>query len=129
MLHVRPEQMKVLNEHMLRKFEDRMVAHLNQFFAEQCKKLGEDGTRKAIRDAMERAAGYEIVSERDVCIYIDIMFEFGRDFDKDPKLPWANKILNDKALKGEQTEKVDRLYDAAMKNLKQAKGIKVESET
>ena len=128
MLRIRPEQMKVLDDDMLRKFEDKMVVHLNKFFHERCAKLGKDGTREAILYAIERAASYEIVSERDVCIYIDIMFEFGRDFDKDPKLPWAGKILNDKVLTGKPAEKVNRLYDTATENIQHARGIELVGE-
>ena len=128
MLHIRPEQMKVLDDHMVRKFEDLMVAHLNKYFPEHCKKLGEDGTRKSVRQAIERAGSYGIVFERDVCVYTDVMFEFGRNFDKNPRLPWASKILNDEVLEGLPTDKVGQLYDAAVENLEQARGIEPETE-
>jgi hypothetical protein len=128
MLHIRPEQMKVLDDHMVRKFEDLMVTHLNKYFPEHCKNLGEDGTRKSVRQAIKHAGSYGIVSERDICVYIDVMFEFGRNFDKNPRLPWASKILNDEVLEGLPTDKVGQLYDAAVENLEQARGIEPETE-
>jgi hypothetical protein len=128
MLQIRPEQMQSLSTYTICKFEDRMVLHLNKYFPEQCKKLGEDGTRKAVRYGLQRAAGYEITSERDVCIYIDVMFEFGRNFDLDPRLPWASEILNDEGLAGEPSEKVNELYDTAMENIKRASGIELDTE-
>ena len=105
-----------------------MVEHLRKFFSDECELLGEDGTRQTIHYAIERAGEYGIVSERDVCIYTDVMFAFGRDFDKDPKLPWAAQILNDESLKDSPSEKVDKLYEAASTNFQEAAGIKPKSE-
>ena len=51
---------------------------------------------------------------------------FGVDFDKDPKLPWAGQVLNDKSLKDRPHEKTDRLYDVALENIETAAGIKLE---
>jgi hypothetical protein len=128
MLKIRKEQNDELAKAALKRFEDSMVVHLNKFFPEECDLLGADGTRQAIRYAIEQAAGYDIVSQRDVCIYADVMFAFGRDFDHSRKLPWAAQILNDKSSEGKPSEKVDKLYDAALKNIEKAAGIKPESE-
>lgn len=128
MLQIRNEQNDELAKVQLKRFEDRMVVHLNKFFSEECKTLGDKGTLQAIRQALERAAGYEIVSERDVCMYTDVMFAFGRDFDKDRKLPWAARILNDESFKDKPSEKAERLYHVAMNNAEQARGIKAETE-
>jgi len=127
MLKIRTEQMKVLDDYMVREFEDRMVTHVGKFFAERCGILGEKGIREAIRYGIQRADSYGIVSERDLCLYIDVMFEFGRDFDKDRELPWAKRILIDRTLEDEPTEKMDRLYKAAVEKIHNAKGIQPES--
>jgi hypothetical protein len=104
-----------------------MVVHLNKFFPEHCAALKEAGTREAIRYSVTRAAHYQIVTERDVCKYTDLMFAFGRDFDQDPELPWAAAILNDENLK-DPTGKINILYDEAMKHVRQAGGIEDEKE-
>jgi len=116
---IRQKQMEAFSQAAIQSFEDRMVIHLNEFFSEQCKALGEQKTREAIRYGIQRAAIYGIVSELDVCDYIDLMFAFGRDFDKDPQLPWAGQILNDLTIKN-PTIKVNYLYDTAMEYLHQA---------
>jgi len=126
MLRIRKEQNEELAKVALKRFEDSMIIHLNKFFPEECKALDAEATRRTIRYAIERAAGYDIVSQRDVCIYTDVMFVFGRDFDKDPKLPWAGQILNDKSLKDKPHEKADKLYDTALENIEKAAGIKPE---
>ena len=128
MLNIRKEQDDELSQVMLSRFEDRMVAHLNKSFPEECEVLGEEGTHAAIRFALERAAHYGIVAERDVCMYTDVMFAFGRGFDKDRKLPWAARILNDEALKDKPSEKAERLYHVAMNNAERARGIQPEAE-
>ncbi len=128
MLHIRKEQNDELAKVLLKRFEDRMVVHLNKFFPAECETLGDEGTRQVIRQALERAAGYGIVSERDVCMYTDVMFAFGRDFDKGRKLPWAARILNDESFKDKPSEKAERLYHVAMNNTEQADGIKAETE-
>lgn len=124
MLKIRKEQNDEFAKAALKRFEESMVVHLNKFFPEECNLLGADGTREAIRYAVERAAGYGIVSERDVCIYTDVMFVFGRDFDKSPELRWAGRILNDKSVKDKPYEKADHLYDTALENIEKGAGIK-----
>jgi len=126
MLRIRKEQNDELAKVALKRFEDGMVIHLNECFPEECKALGAEATRATIRYGMERAADYDIVSQRDICIYTDVMFVFGTDFDKDPNLPWAGQILSDKSLKDRPHEKTDKLYDAALENIETAAGIKLE---
>ena len=128
MLKIRKEQNDELAKVGLKRFEDDMVIHLGKFFAEECELLGENGTRQTIHYALERAGEHGIVSERDVCIYTDVMFAFGRDFDSDPKLPWAAQILKNESLKASPSEKVDKLYETASANFQEATGIKAESE-
>lgn len=97
MLTIRREQIEALNADMRRRFEIRMVAHVNQFFAQRCQLLGDAGVREWIVAGIERAAKYDIKAELDVCRYIDVMFVFGREFDVDPRYPWATRILNARA--------------------------------
>ena len=37
--------------------------------------------------------GAGVQREEDVCKYIDVMFVYGRDFDRDPQYGWARTIL------------------------------------
>ena len=112
MLTIRKEQMDAFSHAALRIFECRMVAHLNRHFPKRCAKLGEDGVREWIRYGIERARTYGIVSERDVCKYIDVMFVYGRDFDTDRRRPWAGQILNDPVIMPPAV-RTNRLFRAA----------------
>jgi hypothetical protein len=115
MLTIRKKQIGAFLESNVKKFEERMIVHLNKFFPTQCKAAGETQLRETIRYGIKGAARYGIIAERDVCKYIDLMVVYGRDFDRDPKLPWASTILNDQTPKDPGLT-VDRLYEEAMKN-------------
>ena len=114
MLTIRKEQLVAFGPLGKKAFEDRMIAHLKKVFPEKFESLGEPKIREAIQYGTQRAASYRIISERDVCKYIDLMLLYGRDFDKDPALPWAQSILQNQALRN-PTAKIERLYKAAQK--------------
>jgi hypothetical protein len=112
MLTIRKEQLAVFGPLGEKTFEDRVIAHLKKVFPEQSESLGEPKLRETIQYGAQRAAAYRIISERDVCKYIDLMVLYGSDFDKDPKLPWAQSILQNKGIK-DPTIKIDNLFNAA----------------
>jgi len=122
MLTIRKEQLAVFGPVGKKAFEDRMVAHLKRVFPDKSEVLGEPQLRETIQYGTQRAAAYRIISERDVCRYIDLMILYGRDFDKDPHLPWAQSTLENRALRN-PTSKIERLYKAAKKqeNRRQAR--------
>lgn len=114
MLTIRKEQMAVFGPLGKKAFEDRMLTHLKKVFPEQSESLGEPKLREIIQYGTQRAAAYRIITERDVCKYIDLMIFYGRDFDKDAKLPWAQSILQNQAIRN-PSSKIERLYKAAKK--------------
>jgi hypothetical protein len=120
MLIIRKEQLAVFGPLGKKAFEDRMIPHLKKVLPEQSEALGEPKLRETIQYGTQRAAAYRIISERDVCKYIDLMILYGRDFDKDPNLPWAQSILQNQALRN-PTSKIERLYKSAKKQENQRK--------
>jgi hypothetical protein len=114
-LTIRTEQLAVFAEVETKKFVDRMVIHLKKFFPEQCEVMDESQMGETIRYGIKRAAAYGITIKRDVSKYVDVMVVFGRDFDRDPGLPWARTILADAA--ADPTVKVNRLYVTATDEL------------
>jgi hypothetical protein len=115
MLTLRKEQLAAFGPLGKKVFEDRVLTHLNKIFPEQTKSLAEPKLRETIQYGTQRAASYRITSERDVCKYIDLMLLYGRDFDKDPNLPWAQSVLQNRAI-NDPTSKIERLYKAAKKH-------------
>jgi len=117
MLRIQKHQELELTKLTMRSFEDRMVDHIKKFFPEHFTALEDEKTRALIQFGISQAATYDIISERDVCIYIDLMIALGPEFDTDPKTTWAADILNDEALV-DPGDKVDVLHDEAMRQLK-----------
>ncbi len=116
MILIRKDQKKALATAATNDFVERMLVHVNKFFPDHYEALGEDNCRELVDHGINKAAIYDIVNERDVCKYIDLMVSFGVEFDGDPELPWASEILNDKSMK-DSSEKVDVLFKTGIKHL------------
>jgi hypothetical protein len=114
MLTIRKEQLAVFGPLGEKAFEDRVIVHLKKVFPQQSQTLGELKLRETIQYGGQRAASHGVISERDVCKYIDLMILYGRDFDKAPSLPWAESILRNQDIRN-PSSKIERLYKAAKK--------------
>jgi hypothetical protein len=123
MLILRQQQIDALKDEALKDFENRMVAHLTRFFPNETFRLGGVGMHETVLYGIGRAGSYGIVGERDICKYIDIMVLFGRDFDRDPDLPWASEILEDHSIT-EAGVRIDRLTKAAIEESQKRKDTK-----
>ncbi len=121
MLVIRKEQMLTLEQAVIHNFENRMLDHLEKFFPIHCKILGVEQVYKVIRLGLERAERYDFISERNVHLYVGLMFMLGSYFDRDPQLPWATKILSDENIANPNT-RANRLYGRAMTFLNEAAG-------
>lgn len=112
MLTIRKEQFAVFQKVAVEDFENRMLDHIKQFFPDRLEQPGEAAMRGLIRYGIQRAASYDIEEQPDVCQFIDFMIVFGRDFDRDPALPWASSILNNAEIPG-PSAKIYELQQAA----------------
>jgi hypothetical protein len=125
MLKIRKEQMEELAKVTVRSFEDGMVEHIKKFFPKFHEVMGEPAVRNAIRYGVDRAEVYGFKAERDVCLYINLMFLLGSDFDTDVQLPWLAAILTDETGM-EPGARMDKAYDAAMEYLDDVAGVENE---
>ncbi|SPD72187.1 hypothetical protein PITCH_A1260010 [uncultured Desulfobacterium sp.] len=119
MLVIRDDQMDVFKDYMAKRFEKQMIRHVNQYFPDDCKALGQAKVREVLAYGLIRAETYEMSLEYDVSRYINLMFTFGRDYDVD--IAWASGILGDKRLSG--PEKMDDLYEEAERHINEAVSI------
>ena len=117
MLKIRRYQKEVLGDYMRRNFEEKMLDHLECHFPDKCQTLGERSLRSLIRTGIDRATSYDITTQLDIGRFIILMMIFGTDYDTNPELPWAARILNDQRLQGPKT-KMDSLYAEAATRLK-----------
>jgi hypothetical protein len=111
MVVIRQQQIRVLEEYMVSRFEDSMLHLLKEHFERSCSKLGNSKVRELLRKGIEKAEGYGIGKRSDVARYIALMFILSHDFDTNPRFQWAAAILGDGKLAG--TDKMDILFDQA----------------
>jgi len=104
MLVIRNEQMRILRLGQLQRFEDDMTAHLIRRFAGKPVVEDADRLRAFVREGINHAGKYGIVSQFDVQRFLEFRAEYGADFHS---IPWIAKVLNDSTLSG--CGKMDRL--------------------
>jgi hypothetical protein len=108
-IRISSQQMEMFAEHARLKFRERMVAHLEHFFP---KETGSHEQRQALVDeGIPRAARHGIVSEQDVCSFIDLMAILGRGFDQ--ATPWVGATLADSSL-GTPGRRLEIVHEAAV---------------
>jgi hypothetical protein len=125
-LLIRDEQVSALRRVRQKEYEKRLAAHLRKYFSETCADLGARGLRDAVRYGIHRARSYGIHSERDVVKYLNLMFVFGRDFDTDPRFPWAASML--RSTDYGPTLRINQVYSDAKARIDQGPGFFAGSE-
>lgn len=104
----------------LERFFADMRAHVERCFPEQFRALERETLDELLRHGLARARTHGFSGERDVCKFIDLMFVFGRDFDRDPQFPWASEILVGR-WPADPSARIARLGEAALAALRQMK--------
>lgn len=98
-------------------FYGRTITRLKNLLPAKCAYVGDLALRRLVQQGIRTASDYGITTERGVFVFVALMFVAGGGFDRDPQLPWASAVLNDEAV-SDQTERVNRLYAAALDCLK-----------
>lgn len=121
MLKLRTEQVAALADERGAEFAGRMLTHLCRCFPAATRTMSDRDIHAAIRHGRDRAVSYGITTERGVCKYLNLMFVFGRDFDRDPGCAWAGEILGGARIhRGLST--IALLYQEAQRHDPQARG-------
>ncbi|MEA1932862.1 MAG: hypothetical protein U9N60_00265 [Thermodesulfobacteriota bacterium] len=102
-------------------FENSMVEHIREFFPNHYRVAGKPVVGEVIKYGIMQAKKYDFTSERNVCLYITVMFMLGSNFDSDILFPWAADILEDKNMP-DPTARADKLTDTALDFLRQIAG-------
>ena len=123
---IRDDQLSALRGVRQKEYERRLGAHLRKYFSETCAELGEEGLRDAVRHGIQRAKFYGIQAERDAVKYLNLMFVFGRDFDTDPRFPWAASML--RSTDYGPTLRINQVYSDAKARIDQGPGFFAGSE-
>jgi hypothetical protein len=125
MLTISKDQIESLNRATSERFVFRTLRHIETHFSTHWRIIGEAQLRVVIRLAVERAGRHRLTTERDVCLYLNLMLLLGSAFDADMQLPWATKILSDAAVPNPQG-RLERVYDAALEYLDRVAGKRDE---
>ena len=98
MLVIRKQQMALIREALRRAAANRMMAGASERFPVDVGMCGESQTRRLVEAAISRAASYGMVTEPGATLFLDLMFQLGVDFDHDPQLAFAARVLKDPGL-------------------------------
>jgi hypothetical protein len=119
MLSIRPDQLAEFEHRAMRRFEERVLAHLREHFPKEMEALDPEAAQSLVRDALHRARHYGLESESELASFADLSVALGPGFDTDPRYPWAAEILNDDWTPVPAT-RLERLYERALAYLNEA---------
>jgi hypothetical protein len=70
-----------------------MVAKMKEYYPEKAAVVGDPTLARLLPLGSQRAAKYEITSDRGGMLFAVLMFVLGHQFDTDPRLPWIEGTL------------------------------------
>jgi hypothetical protein len=109
MLIIRNEQMHVFGTNMQGQFVDRMVKHLAKEFTVRYTAWRDDGAREFVQRVILAGEQNGVRSIGAVAVLIELMAEFGEQFELSPDKVWARKLLAHPTLP--DRPKIDALRD------------------
>ena len=124
-LVIRNEQIRVFRREAEARFDRRLGAHFRQFFPRQCGFLGEGPLLAGLQAGRRQAEAKGFRAQREIALYISLMFLLGAGFESDPQIPWAAAILEDRT-PVDPFARLTRLYEAASDHLDRAAGANNE---
>lgn len=108
MLTIRKEQMEVLGQEMREDYIRATLRNLVELFPDVPAVRDEALMRDLIEFGIARAEEYGITRSREVSLFIFLVQDLGRDFEKRPENVWIDELLQDPDL--EEPEKMDLIY-------------------
>jgi hypothetical protein len=97
LLTIRHEQMAALGKAAEARFRIHCVEYLHKILPDICAAMTPEHVVQSVDHAMAMCKFYGFTREIDVLRYLNLMYVFGFGFDRDPGLPWARRILNDRS--------------------------------
>jgi len=110
MLLVRKEQWNAFKQDRLNAFHKTVTDCAKAACYEKIKGLSRDEVRDLIDYAVTRAESYQITAAEGICKFVQLIVSYGRDFDTNPDLPFADRILHERMVY-EREPTIDRLYE------------------
>jgi hypothetical protein len=63
-------------------FRARLVEQVRELFPDAVEQMGDEAVRELISSGMERAKGYQLMSARNITLFVDMLFGLGEDFEE-----------------------------------------------
>ena len=74
-------------------YVDRMAQSIARHYPRQFSEMGVDGTRAFIGRAIARGRGNHVETEGGVAVLMELMIQFGEDFQRSKDRDWAHRML------------------------------------
>jgi hypothetical protein len=100
MLVIRKEQMTVLEADTAKRFYDSLRKHLRTELHEETRALSDGQILPMIKEGVERGRQYGVTTERDLTLFVDLIFLLSPKFEDAPDMNWAKRILLNKEIEG-----------------------------
>lgn len=113
MLTVQQEQMEVFARLEMERFEERVIAHLREYFPERMASVSAQNARELVRFCVQRARHHRIESERGIVLFASVAVALGPRFERDQRYRWAVEALADEFIVT-PTARVEELYRRAV---------------
>ena len=121
MLTIRDAQRQVFRREAAARFERRLADHFQRFFPRQCDFLGREQVLAAMHACRGRSEARGFRAQREIGLYVSLMFLLGADFESDPQLPWVAALLAAPA-PAQPFTRLTHLYEAASEYLDRVAG-------
>lgn len=108
MLVLRQSQMDALAAPQREIFLQNAAESLRQVFPDDARHADQKAVRALIEDTIERAKPYELASERELLLFLYLLFDQGPGFESRSHQTWIERTLRDGSL--EPREKMDLIY-------------------
>lgn len=113
MLNINPAQMLALSQQAREQFIANMVKHLRIHFPAVAWLLTADELRNEVINCITRAANYQLITQQQICRFLNIAAYYGWEFDSNPDLLWMHNILTDTSLT-QPGERLDHLVQTCL---------------
>lgn len=93
MLILRKTQVQAIAEGALADRRARLARHLAAAYPERVAALGERRLAHLVRLGISRATRHGMQRECDLELFLELMIELGKDFDRSGEVPWATALF------------------------------------
>ncbi|WP_338803406.1 hypothetical protein WDV76_14715 [Xenorhabdus griffiniae] len=125
-IELNEDQWNMLRKHSFNSYIDELIVHCNESYPYLYIKLGKDGLRSALKNAVEKAKNEGFDQRGAVQFYIDMFILFGTEFQTDPQYAWIKAIFDNHSHLG-QLEKTSLLYHEVTRYLTEVHGKQDEN--